>query len=535
MLPAYCYIFNNNLYSLYKYRQMEGHTPKLGKKAFGIRTGGLIAGPALFLYALIFTDLNPEQPVVSATLAVAMLMAVWWITEAVPLAITSLLPVALFPLLGIMDGKDVSSTYFNHVIFLFIGGFMVALAMQKWNLHKRIALKILMYTGVSPARILLGFMFSTAFLSMWISNTATAMLMIPIVISVIDKLEESIGKKEIGKYATGLLLGIAYSASIGGISTLVGTPPNLSFIRIFSIYFPDAPEISFTQWFIFALPISITFFVMVWGYLYLIFGPRRKKWPKLDRNTFHLQYKALGKTSYEERAVMLIFTLLAVTWLTRAGLNFGSIHIPGWSELFGNPEYINDGTVAIFYAIILFIIPDKREKSGRLMDWKTARGIPWNIVLLFGGGFALAGGFKESGLSMWFGEQLVWISTAHPIFVILAIALMMTFLTELTSNTATTEMLLPILAGIAMAGNVNPLLFMLPATLSASMAFMLPVATPPNAIIFGTNRVRMMDMAKTGIVLNLAGALIITLATYFIATAVFDINMNEFPAWAVSE
>lgn len=514
---------------------MKGFLRRSGSKETPIKTIGLIGGPLLFLYFLFFSNIEPDQPAISATLAVAVLMATWWITEAVPLAITSLLPVALFPLLSIMDGKDVSSTYFNHVIFLFIGGFMVALAMQRWDLHKRIALKILMFTGVSPARILLGFMFATAFLSMWISNTATAMMMIPIVISVIDQLEDSIGKKSTGKYTTGLLLGIAYSASIGGIATLVGTPPNLSFARIFAIYFPDAPEISFTHWFMFALPVSVIFFVFVWGYLYFIFGPRRKTWPKLDHNTFRKQYKALGKTTYEEWIVLVIFALLAITWLTRAGLDFGSVNIPGWADLFGNPEYINDGTVAIFYAIVLFIIPAKKKKDGRLMDWKTARGIPWNIVLLFGGGFALASGFKDSGLSLWFGEQLTWISTAHPIVVILAICLMMTFLTELTSNTATTEMLLPVLAGIAISGNVNPLLYMLPATLSASMAFMLPVATPPNAIIFGTNRVKMMDMAKTGLLLNIAGAIIITLATYFIGAEIFNINPGEFPSWAITK
>jgi sodium-dependent dicarboxylate transporter 2/3/5 len=502
------------------------------KKASPVQTIGLVVGPVLFIYFLFFTDLDPGQPAVSATLAVALLMAAWWITEAVPLAVTSLIPVAAFPLLGIMDGKDVSATYFNHVIFLFIGGFMVALAMQKWDLHKRIALKILMHTGVSPARILLGFMFATAFLSMWISNTATAMMMIPIVISVIDKLEESIGREGIRKYATGLLLGIAYSASIGGIATLVGTPPNLSFARIFQIYFPDGPEISFSHWFLFALPVSVVFFLFVWGYLYSLFGPKRRSWPRLSHDTFREQYRALGRASFEERAVLAVFLLLALTWLTRADLELGGISIPGWSGLFGYPGYINDGTVAVFYAIILFIIPSRSGKGGRLMDWRTARGIPWNIVLLFGGGFALASGFKESGLSMWFGEQLNWIASAPPIVVILAICLMVTFLTELTSNTATTEMLLPVLAGIAMSSNINPLLFMLPATLSASMAFMLPVATPPNAIVFGTNRLSMMDMARTGLILNLAGAIIITLATYYLATGIFNINLNEFPVWA---
>jgi sodium-dependent dicarboxylate transporter 2/3/5 len=502
-------------------------------KASPTKTIGLITGALLFSYFLFFTELDPGRPAVGATLAVALLMAAWWITEAVPLAVTSLLPVALFPLLGIMDGKDVSATYFNHVIFLFIGGFMVALAMQKWNLHKRIALRILMLTGVSPARILLGFMFSTAFLSMWISNTATAMMMIPIVISVIDKLEDSVGKEGTGKYATGLLLGIAYSASIGGIATLVGTPPNLSFARIFQIYFPQGPEISFSQWFLFALPVSAVFFLFVWAYLYVLFGPRPGKWPRLSHDTFRQQYRELGKASVEQKAILLVFVLLALTWLTRSGVEFGSFSIPGWAQLFQTPEYINDGTVAVFYAIILFIIPVSGKGGGRLMDWRTARGLPWNIVLLFGGGFALASGFKDSGLSIWFGEQLTWISSAHPIIVIFCICLLMTFLTELTSNTATTEMLLPVLAGIAMTSKINPLLFMIPATLSASMAFMLPVATPPNAIIFGTNRIRMIEMARTGLILNFAGAIVITLATYFLTTIVFDINLREFPAWAI--
>ena len=247
-----------------------------GNKASPIKTIGLIAGPLLFIYFQFFTNLSPEQPAVSATLAVAVLMAVWWVTEAVPLAITSLLPVALFPLLSIMDGKDVSSTYFNHVIFLFIGGFMVALAMQKWDLHKRIALRILMVTGVSPGRILLGFMLATAFLSMWISNTATTMMMVPILISIIVKLEEIIGEKNISRYSIGLLLGVAYSASIGGIATLVGTPPNLSFARIFQIMFPAAPDISFANWFLFAFPVTFIFFIIVWIYLYLLFKPKTK-------------------------------------------------------------------------------------------------------------------------------------------------------------------------------------------------------------------------------------------------------------------
>ena len=503
------------------------------KTGFVARFTGFILAPVLFFVIVLFVDLEPGNPQVTYTLAIAILMALWWITEVVPLAITALLPVVLFPLFGIMNGKDVSSTYFNHVIFLFIGGFLVALAMQKWNLHKRIALKILMFTGTSPARILLGFMFATAFLSMWISNTATAMMMVPILLSIIQKLEEHIDKDELQKYSVGLLLGIAYSASIGGIATLVGTPPNLSFARIFQIMFPNAPEISFSAWFAFALPISIVFFIVVWIYLFIVFKPKTSWKDSMKNISFKKEYQSLGAASFEEKVIFVDFILLAILWLTRSGIAIGNFRIPGWSSLFNEPAFLNDGTVAIAMAIILFIIPAKGKNQDRLLDWSTASKLPWHIVLLFGGGFALATGFKESELSLWFGGQLSGIADFHPIVIILIIALGMTFLTELTSNTATTEMLLPVLAGLSVTININPLLFMIPATISASMAFMLPVATPPNAIIFGSNRITIMQMAKNGIVLNIIGAIIITLFTYFWGMAIFDIDINSFPDWAV--
>ncbi len=492
---------------------------------------GTIIGPLLFLWITIFLDLEPGKPAVTYTLAIAVLMAIWWITEVVPLAITALLPVVLFPLFGVMDGKDVSSTYFNHVIFLFIGGFLVALAMQKWDLHKRIAIRILLITGSSPARILLGFMLATSFLSMWISNTATAMMMVPILLSITKKLEDYIDKKELDKYTIGLLLGVAYSASIGGIATLVGTPPNLSFARIFQIMFPSAPEISFTSWFIFALPISIAFFIITWSYLYFIFKPKKSAF-SLNEVDFREQYRQLGKSTYEQKVVAVVFAVLALLWLTRAGINMGDLKIPGWSSLFSSPKYINDGTVAIALSVVLFVIPAK-NKEKRIMDWDTAAKIPWNIVLLFGGGFALASAFKESGLSIYVGEQLSTVGSIHPVFIIAIIALTMTFLTELTSNTATTEMLLPVLAGMSVTINVNPLLFMLPATISASMAFMLPVATPPNAIVFGSNKISVIQMAKTGLLLNLLGVIIITLLTYYWGAHVFSIDPNVMPEWGV--
>lgn len=494
---------------------------------------GLTGGILVFLLIIILGDLEPGKPEITFTFAIAILMAIWWITEAVPLAITSLLPVFLFPLLGILDGNTISSTYFNHVIFLFIGGFIIALAMQKWNLHRRIALRILIFTGTSPAKILLGFMFATAFLSMWISNTATAMMMIPIAMSIIEELQNNMGKENIKKFTVGLLLGIAYSASIGGASTLVGTPPNLSFVRIFQIYFPQAPEISFATWFIFAIPLTILFFIIIWIYLFVLFKPKKGKWKAENSQSLRSQYQNLGKANFEERAVFIAFISAAILWLTRSDIIIGSFFIPGWSKIFKSPEFINDGSIAIFIAVILFIIPSKNHKGKKLMDWNTAVKLPWNIVLLFGGGFALATGFKESGLSIWFGNQLSWVADAHPIMIIFTIALMMTFLTELTSNTATTEMILPILAGLSFNIGINPLFLMIPATLSASMAFMLPVATPPNAIIFGTNKISMITMARTGFILNIIGAILITLATYFWGSYIFNIDLNTFPEWAI--
>ncbi len=488
--------------------------------------------PLLSILILLFADLDPEHPETTYTLAIAVLMALWWMTEVIPLAITSLLPIVLFPILGIMDGKDVSATYFNHIIFLFIGGFLVALAIEKWDLHKRIALRILNVVGSSPAKIMLGFMLATAFLSMWISNTATTMMMVPILISIIVKLEEVNGREKISRYAVGMLIAVAYSSSIGGISTLVGTAPNLSFVRILETQFPNVPEINFANWFIYAIPITIIMFVLLYVYLNFLFVRKKTDWKNISKDELQSEYKSLGKASREEIILMIAFVSMAVLWFTRSDIQVGSLHIRGWSNLFSNPDYFNDGTVAIFVATILFLIPSKNRKSEMLMDWKTASKIPWGIILLFGGGFALAAGFKESGLSMWFGEQLLFLKGVHPLILILCITFLITFLTELTSNTATVETFLPILAGLAMSIESNPLLFMIPATIAGSMAFMLPVATPPNAIVFGTKRLRVAQMAKTGLVLNLMAIVVITFVSYYYGTDIRDVDPNIYPDWA---
>ncbi len=492
---------------------------------------GLILGPVAAVLIITLTDLQPGHPQVTLTAAVAVLMAVWWITEAIPIPATALLPVVLFPMLGIMKGKAVAPMYFNNIIFLFIGGFIMALAMQKWHLHRRIALKIILFIGLSPRRIILGFMAATAFLSMWISNTATAMMMLPIAMAIVYKLKESLGEKGIGKFAVGLLLGIAYAASIGGTATLIGTPPNLAFVRIFAISFPDAPQITFAEWFVFGLPFAVTFFVVCWLLLIFMYA-RGTKTFSAGREVFRTEYARLGQIRYEEKIVLILFVVLSLLWLFRSPIELGAFTIPGWSMIMPSPDFIDDGTVAMIIAVLLFIIPSKSKEGGRLMDWETATQLHWGIVILFGGGFALAGGFEESGLSAWLGQQLHVFSGFPVLLIVLIVCLMLTFLTELTSNTATTQMVLPILASLAVAIEVNPLLLMIPATLSASCAFMLPVATPPNAIVFGSGEIRMPHMIRTGIWLNFIGAVVVTAFVYMLATAVFGIDLSSFPAWA---
>ena len=495
---------------------------------------GLFAGPAAFLVILLFLDLVPGEPVVTRMAAVAVWMAVWWITEAVPLAATALLPVPLYPLLSIMPGKQVAPVYFNSVIFLFLGGFIIALAMERWNLHKRIALHIVMLVGVSSSRLVLGFMLATAFMSMWISNTATTMMMVPIALAVVLKLEELAEGEQRGRsrFAVGLLLAIAYAASIGGIATLVGTPPNLSFVRIFALTFEGAPEISFAQWLLFALPLTVVMLAVAWLLLTRMYrsSPGGQS---IGRTVFREELRALGPISRPEIGVLIIFVLTAVLWLTRSDLTIGQVQLTGWASALGLKGFVDDGTVAIALALMLFLIPSGKGTGERLMNWVEARKLPWGIVLLFGGGFALASGFKESGLSIWCGERLAGLAGLSPVLLVLSIALIITFLTELTSNTATTEMILPIMAATAVSIGVNPLLLMVPATLSASCAFMLPVATPPNAIVFGSDRITIRDMARTGLVLNLVGAVLITIAMLTLGRWVLGIDLSVMPDWAV--
>jgi len=498
-----------------------------------VQNVGLILGPVVFI-AVLSLNLEPGNPAVTRMAAVALLMAVWWISDAIPLAATALLPLILYPLLGILKGKTTAPIYINSTIFLFLGGFMIALAMEQWNLHKRIALWIIRFVGGGPSRIVLGFMIAGSFLSMWISNTATAIMMVPIGMAIIIKLEEEFGKDNVHKFSVCLMLGIAYSCSVGGVATLVGTPPNLSFVRIFEITFPEANPINFGQWILMGFPLAVIMLSIIWFLLTQIFY-RPPAHLKIDHTLIEKEYRALGPMSFEEKTVMTVFLLTACLWVFRKELNLGIVAIPGWSGLLAYPDLIDDGTVALFMAFIFFLIPTRspEAKGISIMTPDVFGRLPWNIVLLFGGGFALAKGFQVTGLSAMLGNKFSGLEGVSPILMILMLCASITFLTELTSNTATTEMILPILASVGVAMQINPLFLMIPATVSASCAFMMPVATPPNAIIFGSGCIRIGEMARAGVVINLVGVLVISLIFYLIGTSIFSIDLNGFPEWAL--
>ncbi len=465
-------------------------------------------------------------------LAVTALMAIWWIGEGTSLAVTALLPLVLFPLLGILSSKQVAPNYANHLIFLFLGGFMIALAMEKWSFHKRLALWIIFAVGSRPQHLVLGFMTATAFLSMWISNTASTMMMFPVAIAVVRQIaldaslngvRNSESQKTIEQgLGLILMLGLAYSASIGGVGTLIGTAPNIVFAGFYRALFPENPEITFFKWMVMAVPVVIVFIPIVWLYLCRFVSPvSLKNISAGSHEIIQRELNELGFINRAEKIVATVFCLTVFLWIFRQPISLGEFVIPGWSGLFANPKYLHDSTVAMAMGVLLMILPVNGRKGKDLngkqeyfaLDWKTVQSrIPWGILLLFGGGFALAGGFGATGLDTWIGGKLAGISGWPLWCVVVSICLAITFLTELTSNTATTTMILPVLGVLAVATNIHPLFFMVSATLAASFAFMLPVATPPNAIVFGSSWVTIPQMSRAGFILNFIGAGIVTTA-----------------------
>ncbi|KAG9485931.1 hypothetical protein GDO78_008817 [Eleutherodactylus coqui] len=537
------------------------------------------------------------------------LMAVYWCTEVIPLAVTALLPVLLFPMFGILESKQVCMQYLKDTNMLFVGGLIVAVAVEHWNLHKRIALKVLLIVGVRPPLLMLGFMGVTAFLSMWISNTATTAMMVPIVKAVLSQLsstkqdttildsegqtnpgmqlyekntiamtdvqvvanghmQEDISaevkeKKEMKKINKGMMLCVCYAASIGGTATLTGTGPNLVLKGQFSSIFPNNGDIvNFASWFGFAFPNMIVMLCMAWLWLQFSFmglnfkktwgcGTATSEKERAAYNVIREEYRKLGHISFAESNVLLLFTLLVILWFTR-----DPGFVKGWATVLFNKdniEYVTDATVAIFVAVLLFILPAKVPRfscrrqnsfdlenseeahdefmSAPLLTWKVVqKKMPWSIVLLLGGGFALAKGSDAAGLSSWLGEQMTFLHNIPAWAIAIILSLMIAVFTECASNVATATLFLPILASMAKSIHVNPLYIMIPCTLSTSFAFMLPVATPPNAIVFSYGNLHVSDMVKTGIMMNIIGVLCTTIAINSWGRPMFD--LDTFPMWA---
>ena len=482
-------------------------------KPLSTRRLGLILGPVLFILTLL--SFHPEglSKEANAVLASTLWIAVWWITEAIPIAVTSLLPIILFPLTGGLTLPETTASFGHRLVFLYIGGFIIAIAIEKWQLHRRIALNIIHMIGSNLSLIILGFMIATAFLSMWISNTATAVMMLPIGMAIVSQLGQSELKAKFGKV---LMLSIAYSASIGGVATLIGTPPNLIMAGVIEELYQVG--ITFCQWIIFGLPISTVLLFICWRYLVVYAFPMKGHAFPGGRTEIKRQLTSMGRIGYEEKMVLGIFILTAMAWMTRS--YFLSKFIPG----------VDDTIIALTGAIILFLFPSRSRKSPRLIDWESAVKLPWGIVLLFGGGLALAEGFKVSGLAEWIGSQATLLQGVTLILLLAVIVTAVNFLTEITSNLATTSMILPILAPMALSIDVHPYALIIGATMAASCAFMLPVATPPNAIVFGSGYLRIPEMVKTGIWMNIISIILVTLAVYFLLPYLWNLDLGTFPA-----
>ncbi|MBT7275331.1 MAG: DASS family sodium-coupled anion symporter [Woeseiaceae bacterium] len=475
------------------------------------QTIGLYIGPIIAIFMLLAPAPDGLSDEAWSVAAMGSLMAIWWATEAIPIAITALLPLVFFPLLGISSIQEAATPFANKVIYLFLGGFIVAFAMQRWNLHRRIALTILQYVGGNGRSLVGGFMLVSASLSMWVMNTSTTMMLLPIAISVITVIHgtvEHLNEKQKQDFQYALLLGIAYAATIGGMSTLVGTAPN-AMLAAFMLETYDA-DLSFSKWMLVGIPLSLVMAPLAWVAL--------TRWTfKVDfatNDTGRLALKKmkddLGSISTPEIRVGIIFLLLAVAWITRPIL----ITLPGLSAL-------DDSSIAMAGAISLFMIPSGDKTDPVLLRWIHLEKLPWSILLLFGGGLSLAAAVSNSGLAAWLGSNLSLISDLPTTLLVMIIAVMIIFLTELTSNVATTATFLPVIGAIAIEMGINPIILAAPVTLAASCAFMLPVATPPNAIVFGSGLLNIPKMIRAGLVLNLIGIIVVslvslTLAPYFL-------------------
>ena len=479
---------------------------------------GLYLGPIAFLVIYFFVESPGLNPEAKAMLALTLWMAVWWITEAIPIAGTALLPLILMPLLGILKIAPVSANYMHPTVLLYMGGFLLATGIEKWGLHRRIALNIINLLGTNLRTIVLGFIAATGLLSMWISNSATALMMLPIGLAVVTQFKTQLGEQNsrlsdnLGK---NIMLGIAYSASIGGMATLIGTPTNAILSAVVKQLYDY--EIAFNEWMLFGLPFSLILLIICWYYL-VNFGNTLPKNFQLNegKSVISTQLKSLGRITFEEKTVLIVFGIVCFSWITRSFLL--APFIPG----------LDDTIIVLIGVVLLLVLPSSKDGE-RILDWKTAEKIPWGVLILFGGGLALAEGFKETGLAEWLGQKFTLIEGVGFFVLLLIIIGSVNFLTEVTSNVATASMLLPILASVAIKLDLHPFGLMVGATLAASCAFMLPVATPPNAVVFGSGYLQMRDMVKAGLWLNILSILIITLMVYYILPWLWGIELQEYP------
>jgi sodium-dependent dicarboxylate transporter 2/3/5 len=466
------------------------------------RKSFLLAGPVLF--AVVLTLPVPEglEWRARVTAGITLWIAAWWITEPVKPSVTSLLPLVLFPLLGIMPLKSVSSEYGNEIIYLFMAGFFIGKTIEKWNLHKRIALKLVFLMGTNPSRMVLGFMVATAAISMWISNTATAVMMTPVAIAVGQQLGSGDQNRN---FRIALLLGVGYACSIGGLATIIGTPTNAIFISF--VEAKMGQTVSFWNWFLIGFPVSTAILFVCWRLLLVLFPlPDTSGRDDHSREMLNRELAALGPLSVPEKRLLTIFGVVVTAWVT------GSLV---WYQYVNN---CNDTVIAVAGAILLFLTPsgDGKGEESPLLDWGTAVTIPWDIILLFGGGLALAKGFDSSGLALWIGEQLRGLSSMPHALILLSVLVVVVFLSEIASNIATASMMMPVLMALAGSIGASPLGLCLSATMAASFGFGLPIATAPNSIVFASGYMSTRDMARAGFILDIMAILILLASMYIL-------------------
>jgi sodium-dependent dicarboxylate transporter 2/3/5 len=479
---------------------------------------GLYLGPIAFVLIYFLVESPGLSPEAKAMLALAAWMAIWWISEAIPIAATAFLPLIFMPLLGILPISKVSANYMHPTVMLYMGGFLLATGIEKWGLHRRIALNIINLLGTDLRRIVLGFILATGILSMWISNSATSLMMLPIGLAVVGQFRTQLGESNSSiadRFGKNIMLGIAYSASIGGVATLIGTPTNTIMVAVIQDLY--GYTIGFNEWFMFGLPLSAVLLMICWYYLVSSANPLPKRFSLPDeKSIIGKQLSDLGKTAYEEWNIIVVFGLVCVGWIIKDYVLLDLL------------PSINDTIIVLVGVVALFILPSSTGED-RILDWKTAERIPWGILILFGGGLALAEGFQSTGLAEWIGQKFTLLEGISFFLLLMIIVASVNFLTEVTSNVATASMLLPILASVALKLDLHPFGLMIGATLAASCAFMLPVATPPNAVVFGSGYLQMKDMVKAGFWLNIISILLVTLMVYFVLPWMWGIDLLKNP------